>query len=310
MILTITLNPSLDMAYQLDKLEIDTVNRVKAARKSAGGKGLNVTRVLNQVGKEVLATGFMGGETGRYLEKSLDERAIKHDFVRIAGETRQCIALLHGTHQTELLEQGPVIDEAELAIFTSHLVSLLANHKVVVMSGSLPQGLPSGYYAELIGLCQQQNAKVVLDCSGQALKEVLESPYKPTVIKPNIDELAELLDSKVSDDDETLKAILADDLFEGIEWLIVSLGDNGVFAKHKERCYRVYIPKVRVVNPVGSGDSSVAGIASSLVEGLDDVSLLKKANLYGMLNAQAEETGYVDLDGADTLYDEIRVVEV
>ncbi|MEI4352803.1 tagatose-6-phosphate kinase [Streptococcus suis] len=310
MILTITLNPSVDIAYQLDTFHLDTVNRVEKVQKTAGGKGLNVTRVLKQIGEDVVATGFIGGEIGSYVKKQLTRNDIKNSFVEIGNETRNCIAVLHDGQQTEILEQGPTIQEHEALNFIEHLEIILNNVEVVAISGSLPKGLASNYYIKIIELCKKCGVAVVLDCSGEALKNVLESQQKPTVIKPNTEELSQLIGKNVTDDIQELKAVLSGQLFQGIEWIVVSLGAKGAFAKHKDKFYRVKIPKINVVNPVGSGDSTVAGIAASLVHALPDAELLKKANVLGMLNAQEEQTGYVNLEHSEVLYSQIEVEEV
>ncbi|MCJ0587152.1 tagatose-6-phosphate kinase [Enterococcus cecorum] len=310
MILTITLNPSVDIAYQLDTFHLDTVNRVEKVQKTAGGKGLNVTRVLKQVGEDVIATGFIGGEIGSYVKKQLTRNDIKNSFVEIRNETRNCIAVLHDGQQTEILEQGPTIQEHEALNFIEHLEIILNNVEVVVISGSLPKGLASNYYVEIVELCKQCDVAVVLDCSGEALKKVLESQQKPTVIKPNTEELSQLIGKNITDDIQELKSVLSGQLFQGIEWIVVSLGAKGAFAKHNDKFYRVKIPKINVVNPVGSGDSTVAGIAASLAHALPDVGLLKNANVLGMLNAQEEQTGYVNLEHSEVLYSQIEVEEV
>ncbi|HFI0350819.1 TPA: tagatose-6-phosphate kinase [Streptococcus suis] len=310
MILTITLNPSVDIAYQLDTFHLDTVNRVEKVQKTAGGKGLNVTRVLKQIGEDVVATGFIGGEIGSYVKKQLTRNDIKNSFVEIGNETRNCIAILHDGQQTEILEQGPTIQEHEALNFIEHLEIILNNVEVVAISGSLPKGLASNYYVEILELCKKCGVAVVLDCSGEALKNVLESQQKPTVIKPNTEELSQLIGKNVTDDIQELKAVLSGQLFQGIEWIVVSLGAKGAFAKHKDKFYRVKIPKINVVNPVGSGDSTVAGIAASLAHALPDVELLKNANVLGMLNAQEEQTGYVNLEHSEVLYSQIEVEEV
>ncbi|MDW8777783.1 tagatose-6-phosphate kinase [Streptococcus suis] len=310
MILTITLNPSVDIAYQLDTFHLDTVNRVEKVQKTAGGKGLNVTRVLKQIGEDVVATGFIGGEIGSYVKKQLTRNDVKNSFVEIGSETRNCIAVLHDGKQTEILEQGPTIQEHEALNFIKHLEIILNNVDVVAISGSLPKGLASNYYVEIVELCKKCGVAVVLDCSGEALKKVLESQQKPTVIKPNTEELSQLIGRDVTDDIQELKAVLSGQLFQGIEWIVVSLGAKGAFAKHNDKFYRVKIPKINVVNPVGSGDSTVAGIAASLAHALPDVELLKNANVLGMLNAQEEQTGYVNLEHSEVLYSQIEVEEV
>lgn len=310
MILTVTMNPSVDISYPLDALKLDTVNCVSTVSKTPGGKGLNVTRVLSEVGEDVVATGLVGGKLGGFIKEKLDQAKIGNQFFDIRGDTRNCIAILHEGLQTEILEAGPSIAPDEATTFLQHFKELSKDFDVIVISGSLPAGLPSDYYATVISLANANQTKVVLDCSGQALQDVLDQSEKPFVIKPNTEELAQLVGREVTDDIEDLMATLNQDLFDGIEWIIVSLGAKGAFAKHGDKFYRVRIPKIEVVNPVGSGDSTVAGIASALVQGFSDADLLKRANVLGMLNAQEEMTGHVNMSNYETLFNQIQVEKV
>ena len=148
-----------------------------------------------------------------------------------------------------------------------------------------------------------------MDCSGAPLETVLKSSAKPTAIKPNNEELSQLLGKEVTKDIEELKDVLKESLFSGIEWIVVSLGRNGAFAKHGDVFYKVDIPDIPVVNPVGSGDSTVAGIASALNSKKSDADLLKHAMTLGMLNAQETMTGHVNMTNYETLNSQIGVKE-
>ncbi|WP_438839100.1 tagatose-6-phosphate kinase [Streptococcus pluranimalium] len=309
MILTVTLNPAIDVSYPLDELKFDTVNRVVDVTKTPGGKGLNVSRVLNEFGERVKATGCIGGESGDFIINHLPD-SIFSRFYKISGDTRTCIAILHEGNQTEILEKGPMLSVDEIDGFANHFKYLLNDVDVVTMSGSLPAGIPDDYYQKLIGIANLNGKKTVLDCSGNALEAVLKGDSKPTVIKPNLEELSQLLGKEMTKDFEALKEVLQDELFEGIEWIIVSLGADGVFAKHKDTFYKVDIPKIEIVSAVGSGDSTVAGIASGLANDEDDRALLTKANVLGMLNAQEKTTGHVNMENYDKLYQSIKVKEV
>ena len=309
MILTVTMNPSIDISYPLETLHLDTVNRVDKVSKTAGGKGLNVTRVLAEIGDPVSATGLIGGSTGQFILDHLDQE-IGKEFFEIQGETRNCIAILHEGQQTEILEKGPSVSEEEGQAFLDHYEALLPDVAVVAISGSLPAGLPLDYYSQLVERAKKAGKPVVLDCSGVSLEKALAAPIKPTVIKPNNEELSQLLGYEVTKDLDQLKEVLQSDLFKGIEWVIVSLGADGAFAKHGDVFYKVDIPKIEVVNPVGSGDSTVAGIASALYHQEGDQALLTKANVLGMLNAQEATTGHINIHRYDDLYQQINVKEV
>ncbi|HEL0016669.1 tagatose-6-phosphate kinase [Streptococcus equi] len=310
MILTVTLNPSIDISYPLNRLTLDTVNRVDRTTKTAGGKGLNVTRVLAEAGQSVVATGFLGGVLGDFLVYQLKQKGIRNQFFRIKGETRNCIAMLHDGMQTELLEAGPLIASEEAAGFMAHLSRLAESCAVMTLSGSLPRGLEPDYYQRLIANAKAYGCQTVLDCSGAPLRTVLEGKDKPVVIKPNLEELEALLGRAIAPDTTALKEVLNHSLFDGLEWIIVSLGSKGAFAKHKNQCYLVRIPSIAVLNPVGSGDAAVAGIAWGLSRGDDEITLLKRANALGMLNAQETRTGHVNMAHFDELFDRIQVEEV
>lgn len=309
MILTVTLNPSIDISYTISNLKLDTTNRTDKVSKTAGGKGINVTRVLHDLNKAVTATGFIGGNLGKAIVKDLNESGIQNDFLSIKGETRNCIAILHDNQQTEVLESGPTIADDEKLAFLNHFKALVSHANVITISGSLPNGLEDDYYAKLIQFANDSNKKIVLDTSKANLSSVLKSVQKPTVIKPNIEELSDLLGTEVSSDPDSLKSVLTNDLFSGIEWIVVSLGGDGAFAKHNNRFYKVNIPTIPVVNPVGSGDATVAGIASALEDNLDDIHLLKQAMTTGMLNAMESVTGHIDTDHYDDLFNRVTVTE-
>lgn len=306
MIVTITMNPSIDISYPLESFQLDTVNRVNDARKTAGGKGLNVTRVLKQLKHDVIASGLLGGYIGEGMKADLDKADIAHQFTAISGNTRNCIAILHEGKQTEILESGPTIHLAELQSFLAQLDALIQVTDVVTISGSLPQGVPADFYVEVIKRCNSVDKPVVLDCSGEALRQVLTSSHKPYLIKPNREELSDLLGTSL-EDLASIKKALANDLFAGIEWMVVSLGAQGAIAKHENNFYRVTIPKIEIVNPVGSGDATVAGFAAAIVEGKEATALLKMGNTLGMLNAQEAITGSVNLVNYQQLFDRIEV---
>ena len=153
MILTITMNPSVDISYQLEKVTINKVNRTSHVKKTAGGKGLNVTRVLNQYEEKVLATGLLGGPLGSFIIRELEDVNIRHQFFQISSDTRNCIAILHENNQTEVLESGPIITQEEQEEFIKHVKQLLDLVDIVVVSGSLPIGFSPDFYARLITLC-------------------------------------------------------------------------------------------------------------------------------------------------------------
>lgn len=307
MIVTVTMNPSLDMAYSVAQLVLDDVNRVPQVEKTAGGKGLNVTRVLHQMNAPVLATGLIGGNIGKFITDQLDDTQIAHAFYTIANETRNSIAILHDDgKQTELLEAGPEITEQEAEGFLAQFENIIKDADVLTLSGSLPKGLPNNFYQQLIQ--KSHGIPTLLDTSGQSLSDALLGTVKPFLIKPNLSEIQSLIGRSLTVSD--LKTVLLEDRFTGIEWIVVSLGSQGAIAKHHETFYRVTIPKIDTINPVGSGDATIAGLAYGIQQQLDDVSLLKTGMTTGMLNAQEHKTGWINYDNFKELFDQVTVEKI
>ncbi|WP_125714354.1 tagatose-6-phosphate kinase [Companilactobacillus kedongensis] len=309
MILTVTMNPSIDMSYPIDHLKIDDVNRVKEVSKTAGGKGLNVSRVINLMGTDIIATGILGGFFGKFIEKKLDQEEIKHSFTHIDQETRNSIALLHDNgNQTEVLESGPVISEEDNERFLNDYKNLLKNVGLVTMSGSLPGGLGNDYYSKMIDIAKDNGVKVILDSSGETLKESLLNDNKPYLIKPNQNEVGQLLGEKFERNNyDSLPYYLNSPIFDGVEWVVVSLGADGAIAKHNGNFYRVKIPVIKVVNPVGSGDSTLAGLSVAISEGKSDEEILKTGMTTGILNTMEKKTGFINKNLFSKYYNEVTV---
>ena len=307
MILTVTLNPSVDMNYRLDNFTLDTANRVTNVSKTAGGKGLNIANVLRQLDQDVAATGFLGGELGDFISKRIKENGIRDDFVATQGNTRNCIAIIHNGQQTEILESGPEISETEAERFLSAFQEKVENVKLVTVSGSLPKGLPATFYQSVLSVCEKAGKPVLLDTKGSLLKTTLEAgASKPYMIKPNEDELADVFGEKVAGVDD-IKQALDESFFAGIPWIIVSLGADGAVVKHDDHYYRVYAPKIEAVNPVGSGDSVVAGFAAAMERGLEGEALMKFALSMGVLNAMEAKTGSINPDKIDWCLDAMHI---
>lgn len=309
MILTVTMNPSIDVSYPLDHFHLDTVNRIKNVSKTAGGKGLNVSRVLSQLNAPLTATGVVGGYFGEYLKAQLDQDGIAHAFSQIEGETRSCIAILHEGQQTEILESGPVVSKTEQDNFIQNFNQLLEQANYVTISGSLPEGMNKDFYSLLIQKASAAGVQVLLDTSGETLKTSVESQHKPFLIKPNETEIADLIGKKLNSEDELVSA-LKEPLFDGIEWIVVTLGADGALVKKGTNFYRVIIPSIKVVNPVGSGDSTIAGLAYALYEKKDPETVIKTGMVTGMLNTQEEKTGFINPANFKKLLDTVRVTKL
>lgn len=308
MILTVTMNPSIDISYPLDKFVLDKVNRVKQVTKTPGGKGLNVTRVIHDLGGEAIATGVLGGFHGKFLAQQLDQEAITHDFVPIEEETRDSIAILHEGNQTEILEAGPTVTEAEQQVFLEKYQQLVQEVQLVTISGSLAKGLPSDFYQTLVSLAAEQQVRVLVDTSGESLKQVLTGKAKPYLIKPNLDELSDLLGENLTMDRlAEIQTALQQPMFQGIDWVVVSLGKEGALIKYQDELYRVEIPSIQVVNPVGSGDATIAGLAYGISQEHDPELIMKECMAAGMANALQVKTGHLDPDDFQQLIKKIHI---
>jgi tagatose 6-phosphate kinase len=307
MILAVTMNPSVDISYPINEFNLDAVNRVENVRKTAGGKGLNVARVIAQMEETVLATGVLGGTIGEYIVQELNKSQIPNDFLKIEKESRNCIAILHGGMQTEILESGPTLTNEEGIDFLGKFEELLAKVSLVTISGSLPKGLSVDFYQQMLAISQKKGIPVVLDSSGEPLQAALLHNEKPFAIKPNITELSQLLGVKVDSRNSSLKQALDHEWFKGIEWIVVSMGGDGAFVRHGTEDYRITLPKIDVVNPVGSGDAVVAGLAVALSRKQCVETVMKTAMTTGMLNTMEAGTGSINMAKFGQYFDLVKI---
>ena len=295
MILAINMNPAIDKVYAVDDYQIDKVFRPSAMTATAGGKGLNVARVAHLLGEKVAVTGMIGGSTGRLIEEKAVEQGLDNRFVSIQGESRICINVMDEKNNTstEILEPGPTVTFEEEEAFLARYIELLDECSVVTASGSLPEGLPSNFYATLIRLANQKGKKFILDTSGISFIEgVKEKPY---MIKPNLDELTMLLHHRPENIDDYIDAVKS---FreQGIEMPVVSLGKSGSIAALEDGIYHFTTPNIKVLNAVGSGDSLVAGCATGLYRGLKPMDIIKLGMACGTANTQFFKTGWITVE--------------
>lgn len=308
MLLTVTLNPSIDISYFVDSFQLDDVNRADQVTKTPGGKGLNVSRVLHQLEIPVTATGFLGGHTGELVKDGLDQLGIKHAFAPCAGETRNCIAILSENKQTEILESGPVITSKEVDQFLKKFTSLIKTDiEWITISGSLPQGFPEDFYQVLLSHATKENCKVLLDSSGKYLYQALTGKDKPYLIKPNHHELAELLQKDTSKNIGQLLNYLQNPLFDGVSYIVVTLGAEGALIKNGDSYYKASLPKIQAVSPVGSGDASLAGFAAALYQKKALSDIVKTGMTTGLLNTLEHQTGSINTEHFKDYFDQILV---
>lgn len=306
LLLTVTLNPSVDKLYRVKGLRQGAVVRVDAVHNTAGGKGLNVARVAALLGQPVQAMGFLGGHTGALLQDLLRGSGVEPCFTPAAGETRCCINIRQPGSRlgTELLEPGSPVSAAEAEQFLRDFSARLPGAGAVALSGSMPRGLPVDFYAKLTGLAKRAGCPVLLDTSGPALAAALAAG--PDLIKPNAEEAGGLLGCAVEGPDGALAA--ARQLRRrGAVCAVVSLGSRGAVASGPGGDFYGETPDLPVVNTVGCGDSMMAAFAVGTVRGLPAARQLQLALAVSTANALTEETGSFCPGDLRGLMEKVRV---
>lgn len=266
MIYTVTLNPAVDRELTVPDIEFDRVLRATDWQVDYGGKGFNVSRMLLSLGAESVALAFAGGKSGEVLHEGLETMGIGTEFVWVQGETRTNVSIVteHHEHYIKVNEPGPNVGAEAQEALLQCVRDLARSGDWWVFAGSLPPGVAPGFYGQLIAIVQSVGARAVLDSSGAALRAgCAAAPY---LIKPNDVELGQLAGMSTETADETVAAAMAlADM--GIERAIVSMGREGALAVEGEESWLLRAPGIRERNPIGAGDSLVAGVVYALAQG-------------------------------------------
>jgi 1-phosphofructokinase family hexose kinase len=266
MIVTVTLNPAVDQTLVLSKFVAGDTLRVKASRLDPGGKGINVSRVVRELGGESLAMGFAPGGLGRYVEQTLDSQGIPCDFLHTRGETRTNITILDESRhmQTILSDPGPQTDPHYVVELKKRLRKRLRPGDWLVLAGSIPPPLDASVYTEIIHDAAEMGVHTVLDADGAAL--VAGAAAHPEIVKGNRREMERLLGRHLDGEGAMLEA--AREVHEaGVEYVVVTRGREGAVAAAEHRYLRGVAPRVRAVSAVGSGDAFLAGVVLTLSRG-------------------------------------------
>ncbi|RZU53508.1 tagatose 6-phosphate kinase [Krasilnikovia cinnamomea] len=299
MILTVTLNPALDVTYTVDAISAHATHRVRHVVSQPGGKGVNVARILHAVGEPVLVTGLLGGVTGAFVMTQLDAAGVPVSFVRIQGECRRTVTVVDAGEATGFWEPGPTVTPAEWGRFVEHYAALVRLARVVVLSGSLPTGLPADAYAVLIRTAAAHRVRTILDSSGEALW--LGIAARPDIAKPDAEELAERLAATatvvshpcIGDDDVgPARQVLR----LGARAVVVSHGRRGLVGLTGDQAWRVAAPEAITGNAAGAGDACVAALARALHDGTPWPAPLADAVAMSAAAAGAPVAGVVDQD--------------
>ncbi len=264
MIVTITLNPSLDITITVDGLAVDETNRWTHSRLYAGGKGIDVSRAIHEMGGRSVAYGFIGGSPGRQVEILLDKEGVPFSFTPIERDTRTnfIITDTKTSQQTRIDAPGPRISREEFERFQNKLRQIHPKPDMIVVGGSVPRGVPGNIYYDFIMEAKDYKVRCSLDSDGQWLEEGIKA--KPYLIKPNVREAEALLKTELSTEEVIIDAVL--NLVEtGIEVVVISRGKGGLIAATKRRIVKAVPPEVKVKSAVGAGDCTIAGLALKLV---------------------------------------------
>ena len=256
MIYTITFNPALDYIVRVNDFKVGQVNRTSYEEIYAGGKGINVSIVLNNLDVENIALGFIAGFTGDEIENRVKNMGCQTDFIKLNNGMSRINVKLKSNEESEINGQGPVINENDLEQLFNKL-DLFKEGDVLVLAGSIPSTLPENIYEIIMRRLENKNIKIIVDATKDLLLNVLK--YKPFLIKPNHHELAELFNVEIKNEEEIIK--YAKKLKEmGARNVLISMaGDGAIFITEDNRVIKSNVPKGELVNSVGAGDSMVGG---------------------------------------------------
>jgi 6-phosphofructokinase 2 len=306
MIYTFTLNPALDRTIWIEDFSPGEAIRIQREERFPGGKGIDVSRMIKTLGGNSIALGFLGGYTGLEIEGRLFNEGIPHNFIRISGETRTNL-IIHATKTSEELKinaPGPAITPSELGQLLDQIRNLKPSPTYAVISGSIPQGLTTNIYAQLILTLESLGAKVIFDSDGEPFaKGIVSTPY---MIKPNRRELETLVGRKlprVEDIVTASKEIINDE----IRVVAVSAGKDGLYVITREGGFHCTTPDVKVIDSNGAGDSTVAGIVWGLESGYTLAEAARLGVACGTATAMFDGPAVGDLQTIQTLLPQIGI---
>lgn len=286
MIYTVTLNPSLDYVVDVDDFELGRTNRAVSERLYAGGKGINVSFVLKNLGFESTALGFSAGFTGEEIKKQIQERGITENFITVLNGQSRINIKLRGQQETEINGRGPDIEKEHIQQLLKKL-SVLSPGDYLILAGSVPMKINDTIYYDILKTLDKKGIKAVVDTTGDLLLNVLK--YHPFLIKPNIHELSELFSTEIKTKEEVVQyGLKLQDM--GAQNVIVSMaGEGAIFICENGEIYKSEAPKGVVKNSVGAGDSMVAGFLAGFCETKDFAKAFKMGVCTGSASAFSED---------------------
>ena len=309
MIYTLTLNPALDLELTVETLTQNQVLRAVHTRTDCGGKGFNVSRALAALGQASTALGFIGGSTGKRLERDLHQMGIGTDFVVVSDETRTNVSIVTdpSSDYIKVNQPGPTIKAEETEALLQKVQTLSQPDDTWVLSGSLPPGVATDIYAQIIHTVQSRGAKTLLDTSGEPLR--MGCKARPFAVKPNTVEAQHLTGIEIEDIDTARMA--AEEIHsQGIPVVILSLGKDGALLSQSEGTFLAKPPAVHEHNPIGAGDALVAGMVWGLNQEMSLVEALRWGVACGAAAASTPGTGVGSKEQIKRLEKEIRVTSL
>ena len=310
MIFTLTMNPSLDRYLYVDELKEDDTVRVRRYVDYPGGKGIDVSRVIRELGGISIALALLGGHNGRRMEELLDEEGVIYTAIRVEPETRMNIILQVGETQYRFSLPGQSVDRKKLEKVRETLQALVREGDWVVVSGSLPKGVSPDFYTGIIFMLKQWGARVYFDADGENLKAGLVG--EPDGIKPNVYELSRIYGRPIDEGNiiQVLEAARFVHETYRIGEILISLGGEGAVLYTDEKIRRAKVPKLPVVSAVGAGDSFLAAYVMKRYEGEDHETALRWASAAGSAAVLTPGTELCKRDDVIALLDKIVVERV
>ena len=289
MIITVTLNPAIDKTIEIGDFKIGNVNRITSTRVDVGGKGINVSKVIKELEYKSLALGFVGGTSGNHIKDYLTDSNIKNDFVTVKGETRTNIKIVYkvnNTH-TDINENGPSVTLDNISNIKQKIVEYCDEKSLVILSGSIPNGIDCNIYGEIIDDVKRKGGRVILDADGDILMQGIKAG--PYIVKPNVEELEKAFGISLDNEGkviETAKKILE----YGVEFVVISQGSEGSLVISRDKIAKVVGLKVEVKSTVGAGDSMVAAMAVGTENNYSFEETMKLACATSAANVMTEGT--------------------
>jgi 1-phosphofructokinase family hexose kinase len=298
-------NTAIDRFVQLDALNPGEVHRAKSELVYPGGKGVHVAQTIAALGERVQLVGVTDSAHRPLIDRRMRERGVAFHGIAIAGELRHCLALRDAQGAiTEILGQGPELARAESEALLERFRRSIDESELVILSGSLPRGLPVSTYAELIAYAGRNGRRCFVDASGDAMRHAIAA--KPFMVKPNRDEISDWVGAPVTDLVVAERAVMA--LREqGIPAPVVTLGDLGAIAANESGVWHAQLNSTRVRNSVGSGDCFLAGFAVAIKRGMSLDEALRLGVACGVANALSEETGFAERSTVESLRPSVKV---